>query len=243
MRLRQIALVAAELEPVVEALRETFGLGEPFPDPGIDTFGLCNAVFPIGSTFLEVVSPTRPGTTAGRLLERRGGDGGYMVIVQSDSLAVDRERVGALGVRIVWETKLDDAETIHLHPRDVGGAILSIDRMDPPESWRWAGPGWEQRSRTDVVRAIVAAEIQAEDPSEMAARWAEVLGVEQRHHELVLEGTSIRFVPVEDGRGEGVSGFDLAVHDRDHVERVASKRELEVCDDTIRLGGVRIRLV
>ena len=143
MRLRQIALVAAELEPVVEALRETFGLGEPFPDPGIDTFGLCNAVFPIGSTFLEVVSPTRPGTTAGRLLERRGGDGGYMVIVQSDSLAVDRERVGALGVRIVWETKLDDAETIHLHPRDVGGAILSIPAIKGVEF----GLGFESARR------------------------------------------------------------------------------------------------
>ena len=243
MRLRQIALVARDLEPVVDELREIFGLGEPYPDPGIETFGLCNAVFPIGSSFLEVVSPTRPGTTAGRLLERRGGDGGYMVIVQTDALARDRARVESLGVRIVWETAFEDAETIHLHPRDVGGAILSIDRMDPPESWRWAGAGWQQRSRTDIATAIVGAEVQAEDPSAMAARWAEVLDTPRRDCDLVLGDTQIRFVAVEDGRGEGVSGFDLTVNDREYVERAASKRGLEIRDDRIHVAGVRIRLV
>jgi hypothetical protein len=80
-RLRQVALVARELDPVVAALERTLGLAVAFRDPGVAEFGLRNALFPVGDQFLEVVSPTQPGTTAGRLLERRGGDGGYMVIV------------------------------------------------------------------------------------------------------------------------------------------------------------------
>lgn len=243
MRLRQIALVAEKLDPVARQLQETFGLGVPFADEGVGVFGLRNAVFPVGDTFLEVVSPDRAGTTAGRLLERRGGDGGYMVIVQSDDLAADRARVESLGVRIVWEVDLGDAATVHLHPRDVGGAILSIDRMDPPESWRWAGPGWEERSRTRPSRAIVAAEVQAEDPAAMAERWAEVLGVPRDGRELRLVESGIRFVPVEDGRGEGVSGFDLAVTDRDEVERRARAQGLECHGATIQVAGVRVRLV
>jgi hypothetical protein len=127
-----------------------------FRDPGVAEFGLHNALMPIGSCFLEVVSPTRPDTTAGRLLARRGGDGGYMVIVQTDDLDRDRKRMGELGVRIVWEIELPDARTIHLHPRDVGAAIVSLDQMPEPE-WRWAGPRWREHVKTDVTKELLGA--------------------------------------------------------------------------------------
>ena len=80
MRLRQIALVARELEPVVSDFSAILGIEVAYNDPGVRVFGLENAVMPVGDTFLEVVSPIEGGTTAGRLLERRG-DGGYMVIL------------------------------------------------------------------------------------------------------------------------------------------------------------------
>ena len=83
MRIRQIALVARELEPTVSAICDVLDLEVGFRDPGVKLFGLSNAVIPVGDTFLEVVSPTKKDTTAGRLLDRRGGDGGYMVILQS----------------------------------------------------------------------------------------------------------------------------------------------------------------
>ena len=87
MRIRQIALVTTELAPVRDALFELLGLDDAFIDDEVSQFGLENAVMTIGTTFLELVSPVQTGTTAGRLLERRGGDGGYMVIVQVDDLA------------------------------------------------------------------------------------------------------------------------------------------------------------
>jgi len=243
MHLRQIALVASDLDSAVAELQSTLGLGEPFADEGVATFGLHNAVFAIGETYLEVVSPNQIGTTAGRLLERRAGDGGYMVILQSQDLAEDRKRIGKLGVRVAWEVDLGDAETIHLHPRDVGGAILSLDKMDPPESWRWAGPGWESRSRTEVSSGIVGTIIQAEDPEQMATRWSEVLGIESNGLEISMGRTRLRFVPIEDGRGEGVAGFELAVNDRDFIERAAAERGLERRGSSIKICGVWIELV
>lgn len=101
MRLRQVALVAADLAPVVEDLEAVLGIETGFADPGVGEFGLTNAVLPVGDTFLEVVSPATEGTTAGRYLERRNGDGGYMVILQSDALDADRRRFEELGVRVV----------------------------------------------------------------------------------------------------------------------------------------------
>ena len=77
MRLRQVALVAADLPAVIRPFQRIFALGEGFVDEGIATFGLVNEVFPVGDTFLELLSPKQPGTTAGRLLDRRKGDGGY----------------------------------------------------------------------------------------------------------------------------------------------------------------------
>ena len=97
---------------------------------------------PIGNQLLEVVSPKEENTSAGRLLDRQGGDGGYMVILQTDDLAGARARAEAGGARVVWELALDDIATVHLHPRDVGGAIVSLDESKNPDDWRWAGPGW-----------------------------------------------------------------------------------------------------
>src|SRR5258707_2969890 len=86
MRLRQIALVASDLAAAQTDITGVLGVNYAYDDPGVGKYGLRNAVFPIGDTFLEVVSPNKPGTTAGRLLQKRGGDGGYMVILQVDDL-------------------------------------------------------------------------------------------------------------------------------------------------------------
>jgi len=142
VRLRQVALVARRLAPVADRLREELALGPPYRDPGVGEFGLENAVFAVGDTFLEVVAPVREGTTAGRYLDRRGGDGGYMAIFQVPDVHEARRRVGALGVRVVWQADLDDIAGTHLHPKDVPGAIVSLDAADPPGTWRWAGPDW-----------------------------------------------------------------------------------------------------
>ena len=248
MRLRQIALVARDLEPVVAELCTVLGIAVAFRDPDVAIFGLRNAVMPLGDTFLEVVSPAAADTTAGRLLERRGGDGGYMVIVQTEDLDAERERLTRLGVRIVWSIDLPDARSIHLHPRDVGGAILSLDTMVPPASWRWAGPNWERLVRTDTVCEITGVEIQGDDPMALAQRWSQVLDrpVAQTVGgtvRIVLDQGAIRFVRARDGRGEGVGGIDVAVPDREALLGRARQCGAPIGDGEIRLCGTRVRLV
>jgi hypothetical protein len=176
MRIRQIALVARELEPTVSAICDVLDLEVGFRDPGVKVFGLSNAVIPVGDTFLEVVSPTEKDTTAGRLLDRRGGDGGYMVILQTEDLDVHRKQLAELDVRIVWEHALEDIATIHLHPKDVGGAILSLDVADPPSSWRWAGPDWKSHRRTDTTAWIDGVQIQSSNPRDTAEQWSRITG-------------------------------------------------------------------
>jgi hypothetical protein len=124
-----------------------------FHDPGVAAFGLRNALMMIGDQFLEVVSPTQPGTTAGRLLDKRNGDGGYMAIYEVDDLDRREAQLAANGVRVVWRGDFDDIRGRHLHPAD-GRAIVSLDQPVPNGAWRWGGlrgrptrtPAWSARS-------------------------------------------------------------------------------------------------
>jgi catechol 2,3-dioxygenase-like lactoylglutathione lyase family enzyme len=247
MRLRQIALLGQDLAAAHADITAVLGLDYAYDDPGVGKYGLKNAVFPIGNTFLEVVSPKAEGTTAGRLLDKRGGDGGYMVILQVDDLAEARARVTAAGVRIADQFDGDGVAFTHLHPKDVGAAIVSLDFMNPRDRWDWGGPGWQEHARTDTSVGIVGAELQAEDPERMAARWAEVLGLPARQTEgvwrIALEGGELRFVAIADGRGEGLGAFDVAVRDPVAVRGVATARG--ATDDTgaVILSGTRVRLV
>ena len=248
MRLRQVVLVAKDLEPVVDDLTAVLGIEVGFNDPSVKEFGLRNAVMPIGDTFLEVVSPIDPKATAERYLARRRGDGGYMVIVQSEALDRDRERVAAMRVRTVWKADLATIRGTHLHPKDTGGTLLSIDDATPPESWHWAGPEWRERVRREVVDSITAAEVQAAEPGPLAKRWAEILGrsareLSPRHHEIPLDSSVLRFVEDRDGRGEGLSGFDVRAVDRAALLRTARSRGLPASDESVTIGGARIGLV
>ncbi len=172
-RLRQAVIAVSDLEGSVALLRAGLGLGEPFADPAVAYFGLRNAVFAIGDTFLELVSPVQEGTPAGRLLERRGGDCGYMAMLQVDDAAAARERARALGVREVFEVELDDISEAHLHPADIGGAIVSVSEPRPAASWRWGGPDWQQHSTPGGVRGITVA---VAEPASVGRRWHDVAG-------------------------------------------------------------------
>lgn len=172
-RLRQAVLAATDLDAAVTLLGDAIGLGEPFRDPGVGLFGLHNAVFALRDTFLEVVSPTQPGTSAGRLLSRRGDDCGYMLMFQVADLAAARERAAMLGIREVFEVDLDDISEVHLHPADIGGAIVSLSAPVPATSWRWGGPDWAARAAPGDVSGVTVA---VADPEAVAERWRSVIG-------------------------------------------------------------------
>jgi hypothetical protein len=197
VRLRQAVLVASELEPVASRLRKELGLRQPFRDPGVGEFGLANVVFAIGDCFLEVVSPVRPGTAAGRQLERAGGDGGYMVLFDLGDLEGARRRAERCGVRTVWRIDLPDISGTHMHPADLRGAIVSLDGSRPYGTWRWGGPDWTGRTGEGAPGRLTGLTVAVDDPAGTAARWGEVLGLDVAGGEPVLmmsDGASVRFV-------------------------------------------------
>jgi len=251
IRMRQICLVARELAPVVEAFEDVFGLRVCYRDPGVGKYGLENALLPIGSQFLEVVAPVKDGTAAGRFLDRRGGDGGYMVITQVvDDLEARQRRCTALGVRVANEIRHDEYHELQLHPRDVGAAMLSFSRQAPAgaagDPWHPAGPGAAGLA-SRAAGAMVAAELQGDDPEGLARRWSAVterpLGRDASGHPVIaLDDATLRFVAARDGRGAGLAGLDLTCADPTGVRARAAARGLAmVGPDTVVACGVRFR--
>jgi hypothetical protein len=235
VRLRQAVLVARELDPLVEELRALLGLAEPFRDPGVGEFGLANAVFALGDCFLEIVSPLRPGTAAGRHLQRTGRDGGYMVLFDLEDLEGARTRAEQEGVRVVWQIDLPDISGTHLHPADMRGAIVSLDRSTPYGTWRWGGPEWTGRTGQGPAGRLSGITISVEEPAAVAVRWAEVLGVaEERRGEtvLALDGAELHFVP-----GGGSSGSEGIVE-----IALELPPEVRAGRERIVVGGATLRL-
>ena len=253
LRMRQICLVAEDLDMIEAHLRGVFGLEVCHRDPGVGRFGLHNFLMPIGDSFIEVVSPITPGTAGGRYLRRRGGDGGYMVIMQCDDMASRRARVAELGIRLIIDAGNDQTDGIQLHPKDLPGAIAELrwNTGDQPGGpWNPAGDHWLPAQREHVITMMAAAELQSDAPVAMAARWSEVLEIplgsdDEGHPTIALDDASLRFVEAADGRGDGLGGLDIATVDRGHVVTTARHHELEVSEDgsIVMLCGVRFKLV
>jgi hypothetical protein len=150
-----------------------------------------------------------------------------MVIFQLDELDQARERAAANGIRTVWQIDLPDISGTHLHPADTRGAIVSLDRADPPGSWRWGGPDWTGREGTGAPGRLLGATVAVEDPAAVAERWGRVLGVEPSGQKLRLDHDgSVRFA--EAAGEEGLVEVSVAVPGRQ--------------DETIEIGGARFKI-
>jgi hypothetical protein len=243
LRIRQIVFVVRDLAASSRRLAELLALDPPFRDPGVAEFGIDNAVFAFGDQFIELVSPVRAGTAAGRHLDRRG-EGGYMLILQTDDFEGMHTRLRALGVRTVWQKALPDIRAMHLHPKDIGGAIVSIDQPVPPASWRWGGPSWRMQGGARGRQRVVGVTVAAADPPAMAARWAEVLGrpAAVPHADgmrLALDGGVVDFIGARQA-GEGIAGFVLRVADEAAVRSATGATATK--SDSIEAFGARIAL-
>lgn len=254
IQLRQICLVARDLDSTIDDLEQILGIRRCFVDAGVGKFGLVNTLLPIGRNFLEVVVPVEENTAAGRYLDRRNGDGGYMVICQADSSAnqqAARQRARDNGVRIAWEVEREHFNICQIHPGDMKAAFFEVDwdrAADFQGNWEPAGGlQWEDKVDQSVTVDYAAVELQGPDPVGLAELWGKVAGLPVSRDgatlHMALNNVDIRFVEATDGRGYGLGGLDLKVADRDTILNAAKARGRYVADDEVNICGVRFRMV
>jgi hypothetical protein len=249
LRLRQVCLVAKDLARQAELISSIFGLEACYRDPNVARYGLENVLFPVGTDFIEIVSPTRPGTAAGRFLERHQGRNGYMIIMDCDDPVTRQAHCESLGVRTANLIRHDTYLGVQLHPKDTGGAMLEFNRTeggrDPMGPYAPAGSVWQTAVRQEVTQRLVGAEVECADPAGFSARWAEILQrpvqpLGKGRTRIALDSGRIDFLPA--GREAVLAGIELQVASRKEV--FAQARELGCVDaeGEMHVCGVRVRL-
>ena len=229
IRIRQVALCTDDIWREEQAVVSTLGLAGVHRDPP-NVFQMRNVVFAAGDTFLEVLQPTADSAPSARFLAKRGGPGGYMLILQVDDLVAARRRVDDLGIRVVYDEAPArhhgvEAEAIHLHPADTGGAIMSLDRMDPPDGWAWAGRAWQGHVHTDVVDRIVGVELRTADPEALATRFAALVdrpcSIGESDERIIgLDDGTVRIVAGPVGERDQLVAVEMQAADRSAVGSV-----------------------
>jgi len=244
MRLRQIAFVAENLEPIAAQLHAVFGLNVAFRDPGVGVFGLVNVVMPCGGDFIEVVQPVKDDASALRYWKRRGGDAGYMLIFQASDALAHRARLKSQGIRLIAEHETPAYTFTHFHPGDFNGVLTSIDTEGDGSSWqerlgKWppAGRDWKDHLAPADTIGIVGATVQFKDPEAIAKRWGELLQARRDGTTLHFDGSTIRFVPPVDADGTGVVGVDVAVKDPAAILARAKDASVPVKDGKVMICG------
>ena len=161
IRLRQICVTCTDLNEVSRDLAGVLGLEACFTDPGVAQFGLKNTLWPIGTQFLECVTPMSSDletTAAGRYISRHGGDTGYMVICEVDDVAARRDIVDELGIRVAFELNYPDEGHVgmQLHPADTGGSFLEMDQMTMKGGGEVGGHGGRRERTGSHLCALIA---------------------------------------------------------------------------------------
>jgi hypothetical protein len=250
LRLRQICLVAPQLEPVISDIAAIMGLNVCYRDGNVAKYGLENALLPVDTILLEVVAPFRPGagTAAGRFIEKTGGRGGYMAIFCCDDPDERGEHANAMGVRTANVITHAPYHGVQLHPRDCRAAFIEFNHTDGSDdiwgAYPPAGPDWQKSIRKDVTQALVGIEMQSPDPAGLAAHWGKIIGVHASRGangeaELKLPNCGFRFMK---GGREIMSGLTFEVADVAAVRAAAKTRGCAVADDSFLLCGVTFHL-
>jgi hypothetical protein len=121
-----------------------------------------------------------------------------------------------------------------MHPADMRGAIVSLDRSMPYGSWRWGGPDWTGRIGSAPAGHLAAITVAVADPAAAAERWSEVLAVpggQVPEPSLILDGGRVDFRAAAAGEPEGVVEIALAL-----------PAEIRAGRETLTVGNARIAL-
>jgi hypothetical protein len=248
VRLRQICLVAPQLEPVVSDIAAIMGLAVCYRDGNVAKYGLENALLPVDMILLEVVAPLKEGTAARRFIEKTSGRGGYMAIFCCDDPDERGRNANAIGVRTANVIDHAPYHGVQLHPRDCRAAFIEFNHTEGSDdilgAYPPAGPDWQKFIRKDVTQALTAVEMQSPDPQGLAGHWGGIIGVapaKLANGEAELKLPNCRFHFAK-GESEIMSGLEFRVANVAHVCQAAKARGHAIAGNEFLLGGVTFRV-
>jgi hypothetical protein len=264
VRMRQVCLVVRDLPAVAGLISRVFDTRVTHGSGNLSDFGIAhahamnpegrgflegqagvtNVTLPLGRDFIELIAPTRDDNAAARHLARRGGDGGYMFVLQARDIPAWKAQMQAVGARIVRNIDHHQYEAIHIHPADIGGAIASLGCTRPVNEadGPWYPSAWQPSDgMTSLVEGFTAATIEAADPAAMQARWQQVFRLPRSAEGLAFDNAQLRFAPAGP-RGEGISSLRVATRHAREIAQRAKAAGAACSGGTLHIGGIDFEL-
>ncbi|KAF2027129.1 hypothetical protein EK21DRAFT_72706 [Setomelanomma holmii] len=263
-RLRQIALVTNDLEKAKQQLTHILDTEVIFEDASVAQWGLKNCLIPLGGELIEFVAPFKDGTTAGRLLDKRG-EGGYMIIMQTEDAKKRREYIEAEGLsKVTWSHDHDDVVCTQYHPKGIkGGVMPELDSHAPGPNnptplksrfspWHACGsdhkvyyPGMKRSEHLSLEGCILRLQPGDSDHEAASRQWEELFGVARSRDLLAFTNARLGFVPGWEGQPGGLVSITVGVKGQDNLEAIMKRaRDVGVyADSGIYMCGIRWNLV
>jgi hypothetical protein len=207
---------------------------------------LNDSIVPLGGDIIEVVSPFKDGTTAGRLLSKRG-EGGYMIIMQNLSAQKRRQYIeSAKHSKVIFEHHHDDVSCIQYHPKGLkGGMMPELDSHAPSKAnpeplktpyspWHACGENYEGYSKLmkkygDLHLASALLRLAPGDwDTEGASRqWETIFGVGMSRDLVAFTNARMGFVRGQEGKPEGLESITITVNGGDRMDGILQRAKEE----------------
>jgi methylmalonyl-CoA/ethylmalonyl-CoA epimerase len=122
-----VGIAVRDLEAAVEHYRRTLAV-EPIHRETIEKDGVEEALFRIGSSYVQLLAPTGPDTPVGKFLEKKG-EGVHHVGYRVDDVAAMVKHLKAEGVPMVDEIPRPGSRgttVAFAHPKGFGGVLVEL---------------------------------------------------------------------------------------------------------------------
>lgn len=231
-RVRHYVLATRDMAFVCDQIYEFLGL-PPTPKkegPGVtEQYGFYSTMMRIGTTMLEVVQPIKPDHHLNAWLEERGGDGGYMVVLQTYDAEALKRRASEENLKLTRDMMFKGQHMIQFDYKRFG-THFELYQYTPEDNW-WGDPLNRPYGDARVASDVVGGEVAVENPEEIAAQVARLfIGEHDGGAKVRFIDRTIAFSPVE-GKKRGLVAIDLKAREKVRI------------GDWARIGGVQFRLV
>ena len=122
-----VGIAVTDLEEAVERYRRTLGV-EPSHRERVVDQGVEEVLFPVGTSFIQLIAALGPETPVGSFLAKRG-PGVHHVAYRVDDVAAALEHLRSEGVRLVDETPRPGSRgtlIAFVHPKGMEGVLVEL---------------------------------------------------------------------------------------------------------------------
>ena len=217
-RVRHYVIAAKDMDAVCGQLYKLLDVEPVDKPPGNEptlAFGFRTKMIRVGTTLIEVVSPIREKHQLQDFFVERGGDGGFMVVMQTYDDDALLARAAAAGHKLAFEIPNFMGQHLMQFDYKTFGTRFEFYKYTPEDNW-WGTPLNGEYNDPKVAEDILGAEVAVENPASIAETAASTFLGKRDGASVTFIDRRIDFVePV--GKARGLTAIYLKARDRSRV--------------------------